>query len=169
MYIKQVGERTLDDCTVLIVDDQASSRLVLETLLEDMVSCTSVSSGQEAIDYCKFRTPDLILMDVSMPELDGHETTRLLRKKPSLANIPIIFVTSSSSDDEESKCWNSGCVDFVSKPVNACTLRNRVKSHLNHKLRYDLLEKLIYIDNLTGAYNRHYLDDYLPRSYSEAA
>ncbi len=163
VYNKQVGERTLDDCTVLIVDDQASSRLVLVTLLEDMASCVSVASGQDAIDYCKFRTPDLILMDVSMPELDGHETTLLLRKKPSLANIPIIFVTSSSSDEEENKCWDSGCVDFVLKPVNACTLRNRVKSHLNHKLRYDLLEKLIYIDKLTGAYNRHYLDDYLPR------
>ena len=108
MYIERVGDRTLDDCKVLIVDDQASSRLVLETLLEDIVSCISVNSGQEAIDYCKFRTPDLILMDVSMPGLDGHETTALLRKKPSLANIPIIFVTSSSSDEEESRCWNSG-------------------------------------------------------------
>ena len=52
MYIEQVGERTLKDCKVLIVDDQASSRLVLETLLEDTVPCTSVSSGQEAIEYC---------------------------------------------------------------------------------------------------------------------
>ncbi|APD91106.1 diguanylate cyclase response regulator [Alteromonas mediterranea] len=163
MYIEQVGERTLKDCKVLIVDDQASSRLVLETLLEDTVPCTSVSSGQEAIEYCKFHTPDLILMDVSMPELDGHQTTALLRSKPLCAHIPIIFVTSSSTDEEETRCWDSGCVDFVVKPVNACTLRNRVKSHINHKLRNDLLEKLIYVDKLTGAYNRHYLDDYLPR------
>lgn len=163
MYIEQVDDRTLADCLVLIVDDQATSRLVLETLLEDTVTCKSVSSGKEAIDYCKSRTPDLILMDLSMPDLDGHQTTALLRKRPSCAHIPIIFVTSSSSDDEESKCWESGCVDFVVKPVNACTLRNRVKSHVNHKLRNDLLEKLIYVDKLTGAYNRHYLDDYLPR------
>lgn len=163
MYIEQVGDRTLVDCKVLIVDDQASSRLVLETLLEDTVACASVGSGKEAIEYCKYHTPDLILMDVSMPELDGHQTTALLRKKPLCAHIPIIFVTSSSSDEEESRCWESGCVDFVVKPVNACTLRNRVKSHINHKLRNDLLEKLIYVDKLTGAYNRHYLDDYLPR------
>jgi diguanylate cyclase (GGDEF)-like protein len=102
-------------------------------------------------------------MDVFMPEMDGHQTTALLRKKPACAHVPIIFVTSSSTDDEESRCWDSGCVDFVVKPVNACTLRNRVKSHINHKLRNDLLEKLIYIDKLTGAYNRHYLDDYMPR------
>lgn len=169
VYIEDVGQRTLADCSVLIVDDQASSRLVLETLLEDTVTCISVSSGQRAVDYCKSHVPDLILMDVSMPDLDGHETTKILRSKPTLANIPIMFVTSSSSDDEQTKCWESGCVDFVIKPVNACTLRNRVKSHLQHKLRNDLLEQLIYIDKLTGAYNRHYLDDYLPRLVKEGA
>ena len=163
MYIEQVDNRALSDCNVLIVDDDASSRLILETLLEDMVSCVSVASGKAAIEHCRYEKPDLILMDVSMPELDGHATTLLLRKKPQCESIPVIFVTSSSTEDEESKCWNSGCVDFVVKPVNACTLQNRVKSHLNNKMRNDLLEKLIYIDKLTGAYNRHYLDDYLPR------
>ncbi|WP_420933950.1 diguanylate cyclase [Alteromonas sp. A081] len=163
MYLEQVDNRALSDCNVLIVDDDASSRLILETLLTDMVSCISVASGEEAVEYCRFKKPDLILMDVSMPELDGHATTALLRKKPQCESIPIIFVTSSTTEAEESKCWNSGCVDFVVKPVNACTLQNRVKSHLKNKMRNDLLEKLIYVDKLTGAYNRHYLDDYLPR------
>ena len=91
MYNEQVGDRTLADCKVLIVDDQASSRLVLETLLEDTVACASVGSGKEAIEYCKYHTPDLILMDVSMPELDGHQTTALLRKKHQLKtwNSPV--------------------------------------------------------------------------------
>lgn len=163
MYIEQVDSRALSDCNVLIVDDDASSRLILETLLTDMVSCISVDSGKAAVEYCRFKKPDLILMDVSMPELDGHATTVLLRKKPQCESIPIIFVTSSSTEEEESKCWSSGCVDFVVKPVNACTLLNRVKSHLKNKMRNDLLEQLIYIDKLTGAYNRHYLDNYLPQ------
>lgn len=167
MYIDHVGDRTLKDCHLLIVDDQESSRLVLETLLEDTVTCTSVSSGEKAIEYCENSSPDLILMDVSMPGLDGHATTTILHKRQATANIPIMFVTSSSTDDEESKCWESGCVDFIVKPVNACTLRNRVKSHLMHKLRNDLLERLIYIDKLTGAYNRHFLDDYLPNLVRE--
>ena len=162
MYIEHVGDRTLKDCHVLIVDDQSSTRLVLETLLEDTVQCISVGSGSEAVSYCEDNSPDLILMDVSMPDLDGHATTAILRKQPSSASIPIMFVTSSSTDEDESRCWESGCIDFIVKPVNACTLRNRVKSHLMHKLRNDLLERLIYVDKLTGAYNRHYLDDYLP-------
>ena len=167
MYIEHVGDRTLKDCHVLIVDDQSSTRLVLETLLEDTVQCISVGSGSEAISYCEDNSPDLILMDVSMPDLDGHATTAILRKKPASANIPIMFVTSSSTDEDESRCWESGCIDFIVKPVNACTLRNRVKSHLMHKLRNDLLERLIYVDKLTGAYNRHYLDDYLPNLVRE--
>lgn len=163
MLIEKLRERKLEECLVLIVDDQASVRVELETLLENTAICHSVSSGNDALTFCDNHTPDLILMDVNMPELDGHETTALLKANPSFASIPIIFVTSSNSDDEQSKCWEAGCVDFIIKPVNACTLRHRVKSHLTHKLKNDLFEKLIYIDKLTGAYNRHYLDDYLPR------
>ncbi|CAD5258690.1 Diguanylate cyclase [Alteromonas sp. 38] len=163
MFIEQVNKRTLSDCHLLIVDDQASSRVILEGLLGDMVSCTSVSSGGAALAYCDENTPDLILMDVNMPGMNGHQVAKTLLENPSKSDIPIIFVTATTSDEAQSKCWDSGCVDFVTKPFNACTLRNRVKAHLNHKLKKDLLENLIYIDRLTGAYNRHYLEDYLPR------
>ncbi|MDO6568268.1 diguanylate cyclase [Alteromonas sp. 1_MG-2023] len=163
MFIEQANRRTLSDCHLLIVDDQASSRMILEGLLEEMVTCTTVSSGEAALLYCEDNTPDLILMDVHMPGMDGHQLAKTLRENPSKSDIPIIFVTATTTDEAQLKCWNSGCVDFVTKPINACTLQNRVKAHLNHKLKNDLLEKLIYIDRLTGAYNRHYLEDYLPR------
>lgn len=162
MFSHSIAKRPLSDCKVLIVDDQPSSCLVLSTLLEDMVDCESVYSGQAAIDYCDTQRPDLILMDVVMPDMDGHETTKKLMSKPENASIPIMFVTSSNTDEEQAKCWASGCVDFIEKPVNACTVRNRVKSHLLHKLKNDLLERLIYIDRLTCVYNRHYLEDHLP-------
>ncbi|BFT31524.1 diguanylate cyclase [Alteromonas sp. D210916BOD_24] len=163
MYSEKLRERKLQDCLILIVDDQEITRLQLETLLADTARCSSVGSGKEALAFCEQHSPDLVLMDVNMPDLDGHQTTALIKAKPACASIPIIFVTSADADEDQSKCWESGCVDFVHKPVNACTLRNRVKSHLTHKLKNDLLEKLIYVDRLTGAYNRHYLDDYLPR------
>ena len=167
MFIDQVNKRTLSDCHLLIVDDQASSRMILEGLLDEMVNCASVSSGEEALAYCNENTPDLILMDVYMPGMNGHQVAEALRKNPNKADIPVIFVTATTSDEAQSKCWDSGCVDFVTKPINACTLKNRVKAHLNHKLKNDLLESLIYIDRLTGAYNRHYLEDYLPRFMKE--
>lgn len=154
--------RSIQDCRVLIVDDQASSRLVIYTLLEGLVTCDQVASAQEALEYCANSPPDLILMDVFMPEINGHEACELLATNPKTQQIPVIFVTASISDEEQEKCWNAGGVDFVQKPINATTLINRVKSHLTHKIKTDLLEHLIYTDRLTGSYNRHYLEDSLP-------
>ncbi|MEG3766047.1 diguanylate cyclase [Alteromonas sp. 14N.309.X.WAT.G.H12] len=144
------------------MDDQASSRLVIYTLLEKLVKCDQVASAQEAFEYCAEDPPDLILMDVFMPDINGHQACKTLSSNPKTQHIPVIFVTGSISDAEQEKCWNAGGVDFVQKPVNATTLINRVKSHLTHKIKTDLLEHLIYTDRLTGSYNRHYLEDSLP-------
>ncbi|MBU2976672.1 diguanylate cyclase [Alteromonas sp. C1M14] len=160
--LQRPNNRSIQDCTVLIVDDQASSRLVIYTLLEELVNCDQVASAQEALEYCSEAPPDLILMDVFMPMMDGHEACKKLSINPKTQHIPVIFVTGSVSDAEQEKCWNAGGVDFVQKPVNATTLINRVKSHLTHKLKTDLLEHLIYTDRLTGSFNRHYLEDTLP-------
>lgn len=160
--MQQQSSRTLEDCHVLIVDDQASSRLILESLLEDMVRCTTADSASKAIALCRAQRPDLVLMDVVMPDMSGHDACRLLADIAETSHIPVIFVTGSATDDDQEKCWEAGGVDFVEKPVNPTTLRNRVKSHLNHKMKTDLLEQLIYLDRLTGAYNRHYLEDSLP-------
>ncbi|GEA13664.1 diguanylate cyclase [Alteromonas sp. KUL49] len=167
MFLNNSGSRKLKDCLVLIVDDQISSRLVLETLLKDIAKVVGVASGEEALAFCDQHQPDLILLDVVMPGLDGHKTAQKLLADPDKSHIPFMFVTATVTDEEQSRCWNSGCIDFVEKPVNSCTLRNRVKSHLSHKLKNDLLEKLIYLDRLTGAYNRHYLEDFLPRLVKE--
>merc|ERR1712232_751468 len=90
VYIEQVGDRTLADCKVLIVDDQASSRLVLETLLEDTVACASVGSAKEAIEYCKYHTPDLILMDVS-PRIRRASDHRIVKKKAVVCSHSYYF------------------------------------------------------------------------------
>lgn len=168
MY-QRPAQRSINDCTVLIVDDQTSSRLVMATLLQDIAKCVQASNAREALDYCAHIPPDLILMDVFMPEMDGHEACSLLSLSPKTQHIPVIFVTGSISDEEQEKCWNAGGVDFVQKPVNATTLINRVKSHLAHKLKTDLLEQLIYTDRLTGCFNRHYLEERLPDIVRDAS
>ena len=160
--------RALSDCHVLIVDDQISSLLIMETMLEDIAHCHTVSSATAAIEYCAANRPDLVVTDVNMPEISGHDLSQKLRLSPETKQIPVIFVTASDDDAEQEKCWEAGGVDFVTKPINATTFRNRVKFHLSHKLKSDLLETLIYTDRLTGAFNRHYLDERLPSIVKDA-
>ncbi|QPG06052.1 diguanylate cyclase [Salinimonas marina] len=162
MTFEENRPRTLDDCQVLIVDDQISSLLIMETLLADIAQCHTVSSASAAMEFCATNRPDLVITDVNMPGFSGHELSQKLHLKPETKQIPVIFVTASDDDEEQEQCWAAGGVDFVIKPINATTFRNRVKFHLSHKLKSDLLETLIYTDRLTGAFNRHYLEERLP-------
>jgi len=167
LYNKKTS-RTLQDCNVLIVDDQTASRLIMTTLLEPLFTCHSVDSASKAIEFCRETPPDLVLMDVYMPDMDGHEACIILGNDSRTEDIPVVFVTASVSDEEQEKCWNAGGADFVQKPVNATTLINRVKFHLSSKLKTDLLEQLIYTDRLTGCFNRHYLEEHLPQMVKDA-
>ena len=105
--------------------------------------------------------PDLILVDVVMPEMDGYETCRRLQAEPLTRDIPVIFVTALNSPDDETRGLEAGAVDFISKPVNAAVVRARVRTHLTLKRQADLLRSLAYIDGLTGVANRRQFDDTL--------
>ncbi|AXR07803.1 diguanylate cyclase [Salinimonas sediminis] len=168
MIFEQNAARSIEDCRVLIVDDQETSLLIMATLLEDLAQCETVNSASDALAACEKQLPDLIITDVNMPGMSGHELCQLLRKSPETAQLPVMFVTASDSDEEQEKCWQAGGVDFVTKPIHATTFRNRVKFQLSHKLKTDLLETLIYTDRLTGAFNRHYMDERLPSIVKEA-
>lgn len=96
-----------------------------------------------------------------MPEQDGLETCRQLKADKQLADIPVIFVTGLQHETDEDACWDAGGVDFIQKPFNTNTLRNRVKAHLALKRQADLLRSLAYLDGLTGIYNRRYFDNVL--------
>ncbi|EOW9285315.1 diguanylate cyclase, partial [Vibrio cholerae] len=95
------------------------------------------------------------------PEQDGLETCRQLKADKQLADIPVIFVTGLQHQTDEDACWDAGGVDFIQKPFNTNTLRNRVKAHLALKRQADLLRSLAYLDGLTGIYNRRYFDNVL--------
>lgn len=162
MSASDLEPRPLEQCRVLIVDDQDTSRLIAESLLQDKVNCSSASSAKNIIELCRERKPDLLLMDVDMPDFDGFDACRALQQDELLSAIPVIFVTATGSDEEQLKCWESGCVDFIPKPVNVMTLWNRVRTHLNHVRKTELLERLLYLDRLTGAYSRHFYEDHIP-------
>lgn len=153
--------QAVDDATILVVDDQPINIQVIYQILGDQYQILMATSGAEAIKVCKKSMPDLVLLDVVMPEQDGLTTCKLMKADPEIANIPVIFVTGLQQQSEENACWEAGAVDFIQKPVNPNTLVNRVKAHLLLKKQSDLLRSLAYVDGLTGVYNRRFFDQYL--------
>ena len=157
------------ECNVLIVDDEPMSRMLLESILESVFTCATAESGEEAISYCKANLPDLVLLDMNMPDIDGLDVCTALKASPETNHIPVIFVTSTMDIESENACWEVGASDFVMKPVNASTLTHRIKTHLQNKLRTEFLEMMTFHDQLTGLYNRMYLTKEIPLLIKQVA
>ncbi|OZG74440.1 diguanylate cyclase response regulator [Hahella sp. CCB-MM4] len=150
---------------ILIVDDQPLMIRVIHQIFADEHELFMATSGEQALEFCQNNLPDLVLLDVVMPGMDGLETCRRLKKDERTASIPVIFVTGQTTEEEENECWDAGCVDFVNKPVNARTLLKRVRSHLTLKFQSDLLRRLAMLDGLTKLANRRYFDQFLSQEW----
>ena len=157
------------ECNVLIVDDEPMSRMLLESILELVFTCATAESGEEAISYCEANLPDLVLLDMNMPDISGLDVCTALKASPETNHIPVIFVTSTMDIESENACWEVGASDFVMKPVNASTLTHRIKTHLQNKLRTEFLEMMTFHDQLTGLYNRMYLTKEIPLLIKQVA
>ncbi len=157
------------ECDVLIVDDEPMSRMLLKTVLEAEFRCNVAQSGKEAISMCINEKPDLVLLDMNMPDTNGLEVCEILKTNLSTLHIPVIFVTSTLDIESENNCWEVGASDFVIKPVNASTLIHRIKTHLQNKLRTEFLELMTFQDQLTGLYNRMYLTKEIPLLVGQVA
>ncbi|OHU85097.1 MULTISPECIES: diguanylate cyclase [Pseudoalteromonas] len=153
---------------ILIVEDDDINYLVLEKILSQSYRITRCTSGLQCMQYCQSKQPDIILMDVEMPEMDGLDTCKLLKHSDLTKDIPIIFVTSHHRDEEQTLCWQAGGCDFVVKPVNALTLMHRVKAQVQLLHQHRQLKKMAFIDGLTQIYNRHYLTSELDKCLSYA-
>lgn len=165
----QLDLKPYSACRVLVVDDESISRVLLLSFLEPLFNCTGVSSGQEALDYCSTNSPDLIVLDMNMPDMSGLTVCKKLKAAKNTQRIPVIFVTSTLDVELENTCWEVGASDFVTKPVNPSTLVHRIKNHLQGKLRNELLEKMTFRDQLTGLYNRLYLTKEIPLEIKQVA
>ncbi len=150
--------KPLSQCKVFIVDDDEMARLSLGVILEDHFFVDAYSSGQAVLEACEDLLPDLILLDINLPDISGLDICRRLKAKATFENIPIIFITSNYDTGCQNACWEAGSTDFIGKPITASTLIHRTKNHLENKLRLEKLIELTYKDPLTGLFNRHYLD-----------
>ena len=154
---------------VLIVDDQPINIQALYRIFSPDHRVLMATSGAKALTLCKEDPPDLVLLDVVMPEMDGHEVCARLKADEATRNIPVIFITSHTDADEETKGLELGAVDFIAKPVNPAVVRARVKTHLTLKAHADLLRQMVFIDGLTGVANRRCFDERLGTEWLRAA
>ncbi len=152
--------------TVLVIDDQPLNIRAVHQALAQNYEVLMATSGPAGIDACRQHQPDLILLDLVMPGMSGIDVAQRLKDDSLTSAIPIIFVTASTDNEEESACWEAGAVDFVTKPFNPMTLRRRVQVHLALKLQAEMLQRMAYLDGLTEIPNRRYFNE---RFAAEAA
>jgi signal transduction histidine kinase/HPt (histidine-containing phosphotransfer) domain-containing protein len=126
--------------TILIVDDQNENILLLNNLLKKEYKTLFARDGKKAIHIACSKCPDLILLDIQMPEMDGYEICKILKENTSTSDIPVIFVTAMSEEIDETKGFEIGAVDYVTKPISPMTLMARVSTHI--KLREAIQEAI---------------------------
>lgn len=129
--------------SLLVIDDEPDNFDVIETLLGDGIyQLHYAANGRQALDFLDSYNPDLILLDVMMPEVDGIEVCRQIKSMPKWRATPIVMVTALTAKSDLANCLNAGADDFISKPVNAIELRARVQSMLRIKQQYDSIQAL---------------------------
>ena len=126
---------------ILIVDDEPVNVGVLANALKGSYEICTALSGDAAISMIKEQSPDLVLLDVMMPEMDGFQVCRLIRAEGAYAEIPIIFVTAVNSAEGEGEGLELGAVDYITKPVNIKLVKLRIRNQLELKRQRNLVEK----------------------------
>ena len=141
---------------VLIVDDQATDALILRESIRDLAQVHVASSGEEALRVARQCRPDVVLLDIEMPGMNGFEVCRALKADPKLSDAAVIFVTSHAQADYELQALGYGGIDFIQKPLNLPVARAHINAHIT--LRNEA-KRLANHDALTGLPNRMLLQD----------
>jgi diguanylate cyclase (GGDEF)-like protein len=156
--------------SILIVDDMPANIRVLADTLKSDYRVRVATSGAKALEVAASSPPpDLILLDVMMPGMDGYEVCRRLRDDPRTSAIPVIFVTAKDEAEEEAHGLGLGAVDYITKPFHLPIVRARVRTHVTLKRKTDLLDSLASLDGLTHIPNRRRFDDSLRQEWARAA
>ena len=144
--------------TILLVDDEVANIEVLSAALEEEYEISFATSGAEAVRLAREQLPDLILLDILMPDMDGYEVCRQIKSEPLLADVPVIFTTALGGQRDELKGLSLGAIDYVTKPVSPAIVQARVRNHLEMKRMHDELAIMTVTDALTGLGNRRKME-----------
>jgi diguanylate cyclase (GGDEF)-like protein len=160
---------------ILIIDDTPANISILNETLKEEYDVFFATSGAEGLRVAAALVPDLILLDIMMPEMDGFQVCRKLKGSEHTAAIPVIYVTAVVSHQEEARGLECGAIDYITKPISPPVVAIRVKNHLELTRRSRMLEALseelarknrqlqllARMDGLTGLANRRFLDETL--------
>ena len=155
--------------TVLIVDDTPLNIQILAQALFKEYEVKIATGGAKALQIVnQDKKPDLILLDIMMPEMDGYEVCRRIKENPSIQDIPVIFVSGKGEVKDQKHGFDLGAVDYITKPFEIPLVLARINVHLRLKQKSEKLEKLAMVDALTDIPNRRALDDALEREIKRA-
>ena len=152
---------SLEKQTILIVDDERLNIDIISSEFSPEYEILIAKDGKQALKRLENHPVDLMLLDIIMPEISGYEIIKIVKNNEKCKNIPVIFITSKSEIEDETIGLQLGAVDYIRKPFNLPIVRARVKTHLDLKLKTDLLEQLVSLDGLTSINNRRKVDEIL--------
>lgn len=157
-----------DDGTILVVDDIAANLQVVVSILKTEHRVLTATDGETALELAVSEQPDIVLIDIRMPGMNGYELCGRLKQDPATRNIPVIFVTGMDEEREEARGLELGAIDYITKPLSRPILLARVRNHIELKRQRDHLQRLSAVDGLTGISNRRAFADHLDKEWRGA-
>ena len=154
--------------SILIVDDQKTNIIALTNILNEEYKVYAVIDSWEAVETAEEDMPDLILLDIVMPKMDGYEVIAALKNSEKARDIPVIFITGLDSADAEEKGLALGAVDYISKPFHAPIVKIRVQNQIKLLEQYRTIERLSMLDQLTELPNRRSFESRLNLEWGRA-
>ena len=155
---------------ILVVDDTIENiDFLVSALGEQGYRVRVATGGESALKAARFGPPDLILLDIRMPDMNGYEVCQRLKADPQTCGVPVLFVTALDDEDGEARGLELGAIDYLTKPINPAILRARVKNHLELKQKTDELARLSCTDSLTCLANRRIFFEMLDREWRRSS
>jgi len=154
--------------SILLVDDDLMVIRILHRILSGFTPIRFATSGRMALKLARESVPDLVLLDVDMPDVSGFEVCTVFKNEPALAQVPIIFITSHESQQLEAKGIELGAADFISKPPHPPLVMARVRTYQRLKMLSDTMRSAVKMDFLTGALTRRQLEKVLTLEWLRA-